>query len=559
MAAAANAAQTPYSIASGLSWTQDPMSRAHKDPVAGPSTYSPQSYTDRGSVAGTSYHYDGRSSDAGNTSFLPDVRVVSPSIAGGEEWDDDKSVYSQRTSTATQQYYYSEVFQSGSRDSNKLSIYSSSSTSGSGLSSDVYRDSWQTNGGARPDSNLDPFAFRHYETPRAQLPKVVVSSPSEASFRHRSIGERERSRTPSPTLEETEGKAVVPTAVASVSSSQVQGRVPSVVQGARNFSRPNRPPIMSSGSDDERKRVIVERNQHRHGSPQASAPATPVTQPHTPLSRVVSTSTRGHGSVESRASEEDVYGGMMSDSAESGDDHQRSTSHLADLPLHNHLDHNQPRTPSPSQRSPLSVPPPSLSHSSSLSSTQSGHLPRTPQALMLPSSPDRPESVYSNYSYYQLDPSPSSSSFPSQKDLRASESGKTVGLASPTQAQTLYRPPSKSKSPVSSPGPGGAPPSPKTAGDFLTLGIAHHEADRLPESARCFEQSATLNGGCAVGMLMWGLALRHGWGVPKDEQRAFKWLKRAAEHAVVDLQAGGGNVEKDAVKVSVYSFLALLK
>lgn len=88
---------------------------------------------------------------------------------------------------------------------------------------------------------------------------------------------------------------------------------------------------------------------------------------------------------------------------------------------------------------------------------------------------------------------------------------------------------------------------PKTADDFLALGIAHHEADRLKESAECFEKSATLNGGSGAGMLMWGLSLRHGWGVPKDETRAFKWLKRAAEHAVVDLQQGRDG--RDAVKV----------
>ena len=39
---------------------------------------------------------------------------------------------------------------------------------------------------------------------------------------------------------------------------------------------------------------------------------------------------------------------------------------------------------------------------------------------------------------------------------------------------------------------------------------------------------------------MWGLSLRHGWGVEKDEAKAFRWLKKAAEHAVVDLKAVNG-------------------
>lgn len=38
-------------------------------------------------------------------------------------------------------------------------------------------------------------------------------------------------------------------------------------------------------------------------------------------------------------------------------------------------------------------------------------------------------------------------------------------------------------------------------------------------------------------MLMWGLTLRHGWGVPKDEKKGFGWLRKAAEGAVRDLEA----------------------
>ena len=56
--------------------------------------------------------------------------------------------------------------------------------------------------------------------------------------------------------------------------------------------------------------------------------------------------------------------------------------------------------------------------------------------------------------------------------------------------------------------------------------------------------------GSAVGMLMWGLSLRHGWGVTKDEPLAFKWLKAAAEHAVVDLQKEAAKSGKEVVRVS---------
>ncbi|KZT42734.1 HCP-like protein [Sistotremastrum suecicum HHB10207 ss-3] len=36
---------------------------------------------------------------------------------------------------------------------------------------------------------------------------------------------------------------------------------------------------------------------------------------------------------------------------------------------------------------------------------------------------------------------------------------------------------------------------------------------------------------------MWGLSLRHGWGVEKDEKRAFSWLRRACEIALGDLES----------------------
>jgi len=39
-----------------------------------------------------------------------------------------------------------------------------------------------------------------------------------------------------------------------------------------------------------------------------------------------------------------------------------------------------------------------------------------------------------------------------------------------------------------------------------------------------------------MGMLMWGLTLRHGWGVVKDEKRGFVWIRKAAEVAVSDLE-----------------------
>ncbi|KAG6892010.1 hypothetical protein C0993_005177, partial [Termitomyces sp. T159_Od127] len=92
--------------------------------------------------------------------------------------------------------------------------------------------------------------------------------------------------------------------------------------------------------------------------------------------------------------------------------------------------------------------------------------------------------------------------------------------------------------------------------DYLQLGITHHEANRLKESAACFEKSAKEGGGCGVGMLMWGLTLRHGWGCEKNEKVAFKWLQRAAESAVDDLENAriGGGVDLTAIQVPLTIF-----
>ncbi|KAF8761896.1 ERAD pathway [Rhizoctonia solani] len=91
-------------------------------------------------------------------------------------------------------------------------------------------------------------------------------------------------------------------------------------------------------------------------------------------------------------------------------------------------------------------------------------------------------------------------------------------------------------------------PPPSAAQQALQLGITAHEQNNLRESARYFERSATVEGGCGVGMLMCGLSLRHGWGCKKDERNGFKWLRKAAEAAVADLEGARSGDEAKAVK-----------
>ncbi|EGG01807.1 uncharacterized protein MELLADRAFT_72921 [Melampsora larici-populina 98AG31] len=90
----------------------------------------------------------------------------------------------------------------------------------------------------------------------------------------------------------------------------------------------------------------------------------------------------------------------------------------------------------------------------------------------------------------------------------------------------------------------------RTAEDYLQLGIDAHEKGEMERSAGFFERSAREGGGCGTGMLMWGLALRHGWGCQVNETRAFKWLQKAAESVVDEVERvkAEGKDEAFAVK-----------
>ncbi|KAJ7222574.1 hypothetical protein GGX14DRAFT_429097 [Mycena pura] len=156
---------------------------------------------------------------------------------------------------------------------------------------------------------------------------------------------------------------------------------------------------------------------------------------------------------------------------------------------------------------------------------------------------DSPASLYSKYSFYQLD-----SATPSPTDKQFSTRAAAPLQSEPSPKHVTFA----TSAPLQSPS-GSSSPAMRTAQEFLQLGIAHHEADRLAESAMCFERAATVDGGCGVGMLMWGLALRHGWGCTKNEKHGFKWLRRAAEHAVTDLEAArmGGEINESAVETEL--------
>ena len=181
---------------------------------------------------------------------------------------------------------------------------------------------------------------------------------------------------------------------------------------------------------------------------------------------------------------------------------------------------------SPSEVPSASTSPPSSSYLHPDGVYSSPSLP-TPGHVLLPSHPPSLRagsslSLYStSYSFYQLDSASSTSTPPS-----------------PRSSPDISPPTSRSVS-----------TEPQTPEEYLQLGIQYHEANQLRDSAVCFEKSAKEQGGCGVGMLMWGLTLRHGWGCEKNEKSGFKWLTKAAESAVQDLEKAKKGLEVRGVKV----------
>ncbi|KAG8829894.1 hypothetical protein FRC17_005822 [Serendipita sp. 399] len=222
----------------------------------------------------------------------------------------------------------------------------------------------------------------------------------------------------------------------------------------------------------------------------------------------------------------------------------------------------------------------SQSHNETRYSVGGTAVPPAPREVVaLPSSPPpigpRPGSglsVYSRYSFYNVTDLPESAA-PTPKGW---EKGgyRPAGRGSPARSDSTPTPTQEraggdqqSTLPYLDEASSSAHENPSdestlSAQECLLLGISHHEANRLEESAVWFERAATIHGGCGVGMLMWGLSLRHAWGVEKDERAAFWWLKKAAGCAVEDMERTrnlkpGENAETDRDRKAVQSELVL--
>ncbi|KAF8876488.1 hypothetical protein BD779DRAFT_1475627 [Infundibulicybe gibba] len=317
------------------------------------------------------------------------------------------------------------------------------------------------------------------------------------------------------------------------------GRAPIVKPVTSNFSRPVRaqPDLTTPPNLEEQKRRVLERNAHRTPSPNSQ-------------DRLPYQSKRPNAQLShSPPHQQDRAGNAR----------VLQPSQPARGPV---LPRNPSPSPSPSQQGQSSVIPSTRSLGPSTNSPSYASLSTSPQSSMfsnrmldgsqtsntitLPNRPPSmssgsPVSLYSNYSYYPLDT-------PTDGEFRPQQTPREAPRSHQQSPQPRRSPSPRSIAEAS---------APETPQAFLQLGITHHEANRLKESAICFEKSATNNGGCGVGMLMWGLAQRHGWGCEKNEKSGFKWLRRAAESAVDDLEHARGAKGVDSKAVQKELVLAI--
>lgn len=371
------------------------------------------------------------------------------------------------------------------------------------------------------------------------MPTVVISSPSDRASSHY---QEEFDFDDEGNYSDGETSPVAP--IPSTPPLQIAaGRAPSAAQGPRNFSLPNRPNV--PGNDDAKHRVL-ERNSHSHRGVKASDDATSPTSTSSSASSAFHTA-EDHFTAPSQLDRPKYQFARGDVAGRPSSPASLSSSSLASSSYHQGYSRGSP-SPSPSQ-SQLSS---KMSNGALQQQTYSPVSPMSSPSIQIPNTPQAVRmsshtSVYSDYSYYHYPDTPTADNF-----LSSSPSGAGLGsLISPSSSTTSVNTPESSRSGRrTSPArakPAQSPSGQKSAEAYLSLGIEHHEAGRLQESAFCFEKSATIDGGCAVGMLMWGLSLRHSWGCEKDEAKAFKWLKRAAEHSVEDLQAAKEG--REALKV----------
>jgi len=411
------------------------------------------------------------------------------------------------------------------------------------------RETWRSSSAS---GAADPFSFRHFETPQMNPPRVVVSSAqaSQGDYVY------------APT------NSLAPTAPA--------GRFPSKVPLQYNFSRPIRKESLGQSMEGSPRRDNSGMEMYSIPSDDYSNMAIPRNLPKTTPNPMYgdenflqpSPSASPHASPYMSASGSQMMGSFSSP-ARSPSPISLNSGTARDLFYQRQYQQQQEQQFSP-PNSPTNGETQMQASQSNVTRYSEGgttHPPAPREFIALPSSPlpIRPgstNSLYSRYSFYSAGDLPSGSSTP-QPGAHFDNFPQT-GDSSSTRTPTPTQSQQQQQLATSDSNPNGSAQSlnahsraqqptenldnPQTPHEFLALGILHHEANRLQESAYCFERAATENGGCGVGMLMWGLSLRHAWGTEKDERAAFGWLRKAADAAVSDLEHATEKGERNAVK-----------
>ncbi|KAG8704195.1 hypothetical protein FRC09_003701 [Ceratobasidium sp. 395] len=397
------------------------------------------------------------------------------------------------------------------------------------------RGTWRSSNAPDPD----PFSFRDYESPRVEPPIVVVHSPMSTI---QDLGDEDVDR----------DQFYLGDAAQRPGSAHGNGNVEDDV-GSTSYHDAYEYVYGAIEADDQSQGPDSEppsATEQSFFAPEPTAPvnAGPAATGGANAGRVASVVAGGGRYNYSRPMRSTANGSVSSlQGAQGGRDEcptgaspgvGRSPLRQATGPLiFKNADEGQGQSTPPDRRSPSpsnTIQPPNLQYANRPSNLNSPQQPRgqSPQSPHLNSpDPQRPPSLYSQYSFYSLPNStPPESPHPTQNQhqLRQKPSGSNLNP--------------NNQSPSASPKPQSA------AQQYLTRGITAHEQNNLRESARCFERSAMAEGGCGVGMLMWGLSLRHGWGCRKDERTGFKWLRRAAEAAVSDLESARSGEEAKAVR-----------
>ncbi|KAJ2521202.1 hypothetical protein H4217_001538 [Coemansia sp. RSA 1939] len=89
--------------------------------------------------------------------------------------------------------------------------------------------------------------------------------------------------------------------------------------------------------------------------------------------------------------------------------------------------------------------------------------------------------------------------------------------------------------------------------EFFQKAVAFHEQGDLVSATAYFKRAADKNS--PLGMLFYGLSLRHGWGCQPNENLAFVFLQKAGEQVVPhvrDMDPGAAGIAREELAMAIY-------